>query len=275
MVNSIPFLWSGRSSPTSAIRHHNNHPVTTLHHHNNPHVNTINLRPIPKSPTPISKQKSLKITLFSTRSLNNKSLILNEFITDNKLDLLCLTKTWQKPLDYLSLNQTTPAGYSYMDNPRSEGRGGGIAVIHRQDLNPRPLSIPAAPSSAHLAFKIPGPKPLVIAIIYRPPKPNPSFLSDLSEFITQLSSISPSILLLGNFNIHIDSPDCKSAIEFLDILNCFNFTQHVNFPTHSRGHIVDLVCSTGLHIRNLSSIDLTISDYLAIILDIGKWSAFI
>ena len=65
----------------------------------------------------------------------------------------------------MSLNQTTSAVYSYLDNPRSEGRGGGIAAIYQQDLQPRPLTIPAAPSFEHLAFKLPGPKPLIIAII--------------------------------------------------------------------------------------------------------------
>ena len=39
-----------------------------------------------------------------------------------------------------------------------------------------------------------------------------------------------------------------------------------NIPTHNGGHILDLVCSTGLHIHNVSSTDLSISDHLAITL---------
>ena len=150
--NFIPALWSDHSSPTgsrtSSPRHHNN-----TRHQNATRVNTFNLRPIPTSAPSISKQKHLKIALFNTRSLNNISLILNEFIIDQQLDLLCLNETWQKPLDYFSLNQTTSARFSYLDNPRSEIRGGGIAAIYQQDLQPRPLTIPAAPSFEHLAFK--------------------------------------------------------------------------------------------------------------------------
>ncbi|XP_076841983.1 uncharacterized protein LOC143486075 [Brachyhypopomus gauderio] len=265
-VNSIPALWTDSShagSSASSLRHHN-----STRHQNTSSVNFFNLLTIQTTPSTAFKQKHLKIALFNTRSLNNKSLILNEFITDNKLDLLCLNETWQKPLDYYSLNQTTPAGYSYLDNPRTEGRGGGIAAIFNQNLKPRALSLPSAPSFEHLVFKLPGPKPLITAIIYRPPKPNPSFLSDLSDFTTTLFSISSSILLLGDFNLHIDSPDCKHAMDFLDFLTCSSFTQHTNFPTHNRGHILDLVCSTGLHIHNMSSVDLTISDHLAIIFDI-------
>ncbi|KAL7403700.1 hypothetical protein ABVT39_003889 [Epinephelus coioides] len=55
-------------------------------------------------------------------------------------------------------------------------------------------------------------------------------------------------------------------MDFLDLLNCFSFTQHINFPTHNCGHISDLVCSTGLHIHYTSSTDLSISNHLAITL---------
>ncbi|XP_031723968.1 uncharacterized protein LOC116394789 [Anarrhichthys ocellatus] len=210
----------------------------------------------------------MKLALFNTRSLSNKGPIINEFITDNNLDILCLTETWQKHLGYYALNQTTPTGYHYLDKPRPDGRGGGIAPLHRQHIKTRLTNIDSPPSFEQLTFKLSGPKPLVIAIIYRPPKSNPAFLSDLSEFLTQLCSVSPSILLLGDFNIHIDSSDCKTATKFLDLLKCFNFTQHIDFPTHNRGHILDLVCSTEITINHLSGYDLTISDDLAIIMEI-------
>ena len=254
--NSIPSIWSCRP-PTSSLRHHNKL-----------HVNLTNLRPLLQSSQPITKHRHLKLALLNTRSLNNKSLILNEFITDNNLDFLCLTETWHKPMDYFSLNQTTPTGFTYIDQPRPEGRGGGVAAVYRKDIKITSIPIPTAHSFEHLTFKLSGPTPLVTAIIYRPPKPNPSFLSDLSDFLTQLCAISPSVLLLGDFNFHIDDTDSKPAIEFLELLQCFNFTQHVNFPTHTRGHTLDLVCSTGLTLHQLSSLNLNISDHLAITMDI-------
>ncbi|KAE8298225.1 hypothetical protein D5F01_LYC02717 [Larimichthys crocea] len=165
------------------------------------------------------KQRHLKLALLNTCSLNNKSLILNEFITDNNLDFLCIAETWHSPLDFFSLNQTTPTGYTYMDNPRPEGRGGGVAAFYRKDIKTSNISIPAARSFEHLTFKLAGPTPLVTAIIYCPPKPNPSFLSHFSDFLTH------------------------------------------------RGHILDLVCSTGLTIHHLSSFNFNISNYLAIIMD--------
>ncbi|KAG7510370.1 hypothetical protein JOB18_020105 [Solea senegalensis] len=155
-----------------------------------------------------------------------------------------------------------------MDKPRPEGQGSGVAAVHRKDIKTSTISIHAAQSFEHITFKLSGPTPLVTAIIYRPPKPNPSFVFDFSDFLTQLSAISPSVLLLGDFNIHINT-NCKSDTEFLEVLPCFNLTQHVNFSTHSCGHILDLVCSAGLTIPHLSSLNLNISDHLAIIMDIN------
>ncbi|CAJ1048481.1 hypothetical protein D5F01_LYC22364 [Xyrichtys novacula] len=99
--------------------------------------------------------------------------------------------------------------------------------------------MPTVSSFEHVALKLPGSPPLIIAIIYRPPKPSPDFLTDLSDLLTQLCALSPSVLLLCDFNIHIDNPSCSLARE------CFSFTQHCHFPTHNHGYILDLICSTG------------------------------
>lgn len=118
----IPSFWS---------RYTLNHPVP---HHNKACVNLSNLCPVPMSSQPFTKQHRLKLALLNTHSLNNKDLLLMEFITDNNLDLLCITETWHKPLDYFLLNQVTPQGFTYIEKARSDGREGGIAAIHRNNV---------------------------------------------------------------------------------------------------------------------------------------------
>lgn len=67
-ANSIPSLWTQyRRTPTYSLRHHNRQ-----------HVNIANLR----------TQHYIKLALFNTRSLNKS--IINELITDNKLNILTL-----------------------------------------------------------------------------------------------------------------------------------------------------------------------------------------
>lgn len=71
-----------------------------------------------------------------------------------------------------------------------------------------------------------------------------------------------------HFNFHTDDTDCKPASEFLDRLHCLNLTQHIHFPTYTCGHTRDLVCSSGLTVHHLCSLNLNISDHLAITMDI-------
>lgn len=94
-----------------------------------------------------------------------------------------------------------------------------IATIHKKDFKIITVSTPAVSSFEPIAYKLPGPTPLITAVIYCPPKPNPDFLiMNLCDLLNKLSAISQSILLLGDFNIHIDNPSCTQATEFLDIL---------------------------------------------------------
>ena len=43
---------------------------------------------------------------------------------------LCLTETWLKPDNYITLNESTPQDYCYKHEPRLKGKGGGVAVIY-------------------------------------------------------------------------------------------------------------------------------------------------
>lgn len=52
------------------------------------------------------------------------------------------------------------------------------------------------------------------------------------------------------------------------LLNYFNFTEHVNFPTHDIGHVLDFVCTTGMAPANLSGLDIPISDHKAILFSV-------
>ncbi len=83
----------------------------------------------------INEQKQfLKLGLLNIRSLTPK-VIVNEMITDNSFDVLCLTETWLKPNYYIGLNESTPPSYCYKHEPHQIGRGGGVATIYSDILN--------------------------------------------------------------------------------------------------------------------------------------------
>lgn len=70
-------------------------------------------------------------------------------------------------------------------------------------------------------------------LIYRPPKPHPSFTAEIHDLLTSLCSLSSNNIILGGMNIHSENPSSPLAADFLNVLDCLNLTQHVDAPTHS------------------------------------------
>ncbi|KAJ8375898.1 hypothetical protein SKAU_G00064780 [Synaphobranchus kaupii] len=240
--------------------------IPSLWTNSRPHVNTThrtsnlsNLRSPPPAPL------SITFALLNTRSLTNKSPVISELILDNNIDFLLLTETWQQPSDYYALNQATPTNYCYIAKPRSSGRGGGIAVLHKQSLSVTELDLNLPPMSTFEYLALSLPNSITAILLYRPPKTHPSFLSELSELLTIASSLSNRLLLTGDFNIHVDLPNSPLTPDFLSLLDCFHLTQHINFPTHAKGHTLDLVCSSSLPLSNLRPLPFPLSDHHCIL----------
>ncbi|XP_062400145.1 uncharacterized protein LOC134089717 [Sardina pilchardus] len=224
---SIPCLWTadrGRLKPDRRVDH------------------TVLAR-LPRSDVH-SPSNRLKAGLFNIRSLTNKASLVSDFIMDHKLDFLCLTETWQQSNDFFHLNQAVPHGFVYICKSRSSGRGGGLALLYRENMKLTPLSVPDHTSFELLAVQIKGPTPTIIAVLYRPPKLSNTFIPELSTVLTALNAMSPNVILMGDFNIHMDN--CSNAFTKDFMLDSFGITQHVNCPTHSKGHILDLVCCSGI-----------------------------
>ena len=211
---------------------------------------------------------NLTFGLFNIRSLTNKGPLLLDLLNDNKFDFFCLTETWQQPNDFLHLNQAIPPGFVYSSQPQTSGRGGGLAILYNQNWKVSSITVPVYPSFESIALQIKSPTPTILATIYRPPKPNNAFLQEFSAFLTNLCPVSPNLILLGDFNIHWDSINNVFTKDFTSCLDSFGLQQHVDFPTHSKGHILDLICCSGVTPLNCRASDLPISDHKLISFDV-------
>ena len=86
-----------------------------------------------------------------------------------------------------------------------------------------------------------------LVIVYHPPYSREHPHTDrsfLTEFTTYLESIIlsvESLLIVGDFNLHVDDPDDAVFAAFLDTLESMNLAQHVTGPTHEHNHTLDLV----------------------------------
>ena len=70
-------------------------------------------------------------------------------------------------------------------------------------------------------------------VIYRPPEHSDfDFINDFTDLVDYLNLYGGKLLILGDFNIHVDVCDNRYASSFLDMLDASNLIQHVIKPTH-------------------------------------------
>ncbi len=77
----------------------------------------------------------IKLGLLNIRYLSTKALFVNYMITDHNLDVLCLTETWLKPDEYITLNESTPRDYCYKNESHPKCKGVGVATIYSNILS--------------------------------------------------------------------------------------------------------------------------------------------
>ena len=68
-----------------------------------------------------------------------------------------------------------------------------------------------------------------------------TFFEDLSNVIERNITSGNELLILDEFNIKSDTINTPEAQTLGDFLDLFNLQYHVTFPTHNKGHTLDLV----------------------------------
>ena len=107
--------------------------------------------------------------------------------------------------------------------------------------------------------------------IYRPPPSkknqlnNTLFLEEFSKLVEQLIIVPGNLLIVGDFTYHVDNTTNPETIKFNKILEMFNLQQHVNGPTHKKGHTLDLIMTRigDRLVTNIEIHDPMLSDHLA------------
>ena len=178
-------------------------------------------------------------------------------IKDNRLDFLAITETCvHEDSPNVHKREAAPQGFSivhaHRDSVSKSGKkqhGGGIALIHREDIRVKFLSTThTKPSTFELLLvKIMNCSlGMTIAIIYRPPNST----SKPSEFVNELSDLLDNSLLGSRFIICGDL-NCPGPVgtkglvgkELEELIDGYSLTQHVKDPTHRSGNILDHILS--------------------------------
>ena len=136
--------------------------------------------------------------LINARSIVNKTALIHDVISDNRLDLLAVTETWvYEHSPDVHKKDAAPAGFSIVHAHRSiapdtrgKQQGGGVALIHREDIRVRVIPTPSVHTFEILLVKVINCTiGSTIAVIYRPPN------TKITDFVTELSDLIDSGLL--------------------------------------------------------------------------------
>src|SRR5690349_14163302 len=100
-------------------------------------------------------------------------------------------------------------------------------------------------------------KSYLFLTVYRPPSMSKSsFISDFSSLLEDIASSPSDLIILGDFNIHLDSQDDHYSAAFSTTLEAFGLMQHISSPTHSSGQIIGLLITRD----KTSMIDIGVSE---------------
>ena len=220
-----------------------------------------------------SDNSGLHVGCVNACSLSNKSATLCHRIADEHLDVLLVTETWHEGSDDVSLKKVTPAGYQSLDTARPLPLGvsvltdrsqhrGGLALIYSNSIKAKPKALQPAKTFEHLCCHMTaGNDKFLLLGVYRPGSSAATalFFDELSAVLEQLCTYRCPIVIMGDFNVHVDVNDDANAARLKSLLESFDCVQHVDQPTHKDGHILDLIITktetkvSHLHVGDLLS----------------------
>ncbi|KAF7245196.1 Receptor-type tyrosine-protein phosphatase mu [Varanus komodoensis] len=183
----------------------------------------------------------LTVLLLNARSVH-KSSLNHDLIVDEGANLAYITKTWAGDV---SLSQLCPPGYLVQQQPRLEGRGGGVALVYRASISLTGLPVLSRPDLECLYLVLGNRDRLGILLVYRVPFCPTDSLPELTEIVSDLVLRTPRMLVLGDFSLHVEMDLTRAAQNFMASMTAMGLSQHVSGLTHERGHTLDLVFSTG------------------------------
>ena len=207
------------------------------------------------------RQANLKFDLLNSRSAVNKAALIKDSMHDGAFDILVLTETWI-PSDAPGCiaHSLSPDSFTSVHQHRgssNDKRGGGIAVIHRHELkstNIGPLAH-AEFEGLHLKFNNRRTS-FIISSIYRPPGPiKASFIKEFEDLIDLISSYNLPFIICGDFNAPSSGTRIDEHLEGL--IDSHGLLQHVTSPTHSKGHMLDLLITSSSYDSLISNIDIS------------------
>ena len=181
-------------------------------------------------------------------------LSIADYITTHDYDIMCITETWLgTDIDATCIGEMVPNGYEFHHVPRSNGRtGGGVGIVFKTELSLKVTSSSANDADTSQFEYIDcctdnNCATIRFVMVYHLPTSardglrTSTFFDEWTSFIEHLSIDHNNIIIVGDVNFHLDVNSNLDAHKFNDLLATCGLVQHVNEPTHQKGHTLDVV----------------------------------
>ena len=219
--------------------------------------------------------KSQKCVSWNVQSIRNKCGEVLEHVTDHDADIVFLSETWMEA----DTNDITAAmkasGYTLIHNrrrDRDKEKGGGVGIMVKSTVSHKHTNGKAFSSFEHtmVRVKLTNNTKLTLVTIYRLQFISAqTFIQEFTELLEMLSIMPENFVLSGDINFHLETNE-HYAVLVKDLFETFNLVQHVDFPTHKKGHTLDLLLTRKdtLNISDLHADDVELSDHFMMLFKI-------
>ena len=201
---------------------------------------------------PNIRNKGVNIAIVNTRSICGPSGKTEDFLDhaiSSHLDLCFVTETFLTDRNTVTRAALHPSGYSFEDQPRLNGDSrGGMGVFYNNSFKAEKLDFGEKRSFEFVEWTISwqNVRLKVFSIYHIPysqshPVTDATFLEEIQDYFENIVLCNERLLIVGDFNLHIDDISDQYGKEFLDVLDSFGLVNHVWVPTHESGHTLDLI----------------------------------
>ncbi|KAJ1214661.1 hypothetical protein NDU88_002279 [Pleurodeles waltl] len=205
---------------------------------------------IQPSTPPAREPNHLRCILLNTRSARKHAIELWDLLDSTAPDVAFLTETWLNATSAPDIAIAIPQGYKISRRDRTNGVGGGIAIIHKDSIKISTNTDDTLTTAEHMHFQIHTDPNTTLrgTLIYRPPGPRPQFSDTIADLISTHALASTDYILLGDLNFHLENNNDANSTALIDNLANLGLKQLVTTPTHAAGHTLDPIFSASPHV---------------------------
>ena len=162
-----------------------------------------------------------KFILLNARSIRSKEYLIRDEIDSMNAGFAVVMETWlqDKFASWVECSQFNQDGYKILTHDRKGRTGGGIALVYKQNLIVTMKEKGQLRSFEYLitSIRIRG-TVIYLVIIYHAPYSKASrittsnFVTDFANFLPDIIVKYNNILILGDFNLHLDDSEDTDAM---------------------------------------------------------------